>query len=223
MENTNVSSTKKFGGVVLDILTVGMLFASFAALFYSGFFVKSNGFPLGAMCAVTAVGLILLFFIGIISCVASKARNRSLTLGFLVFSAIQTVALIVNLALLLGLMVKLFSVDDFGPRITYVVTASLVLIGYVASISYFSEGSVAPDEEEDDEETEEYEEEEADEDDQDGEADEADEIEELAETDESDGYEEADEEEEQDDDDEPDSDADVYEVSEKDFLSDAAE
>ena len=164
MENTKQLSKKKVGGAVLDILTIGMLFASFAALFYSGFILQSASFPLGAMCAITAVGLLLLFFIGDITCLVSKSRSRTLTVGFLAFSAVQLVALIVNLALLLGLMCRLFSVNDMSARFTYVLTAAIVLVGYVASISYFSDGVVGDADEEGGEE-EEGSEEEADEED----------------------------------------------------------
>lgn len=162
MDNNHVSAKKSVGGLVLDILTIGMLFASFAALFYSGFVLQSTTFPLGAMCAITAVGLLLLFFIGTVSCLSSKAKKNSLTAGFLAFSAIQLVALIVNFALLLGLMVKLFSVETMASRLTYVITVSLVLIGYVASISYFSGSSekIGGDEDSEDDAVEDAEEEE---------------------------------------------------------------
>ena len=150
MDNQNVSVGKKAGGAILDILTVGLLFASFAVLFYSGFILQSKTFPMGALCAITAAGLLLLFFIGAVSCLSSKVKNNGLTVGFLVFSAVQLVALIVNLALLLGIMVKLFSVDELPVRLTYVITTALVLIGYVASISYFSDGRVNEFPEEDD-------------------------------------------------------------------------
>ncbi len=161
MDNNHLSKKKNVGGIVLDILTIGMLFASFTALFYSGFILKAASFPLGALCAITAAGMLLLFFIGNISCLSSKTKNDSLSVGFLVFSAVQLVALIVNLALLLGLMIKLFSVDDLASRLTYVITVSLVLIGYVASISYFSAGNAADtDDEEDSDEEEVYEEDE---------------------------------------------------------------
>ena len=152
MENKNGRSKKNVGGVLLDILTIGMLFASFAALFYSGFILQTDTFPIGALCAITAVGLLLLFFIGDVSCLASKVKNHSLTAGFLAFSALQLIALIVNLALLLAIMVKLFSVEDFSARLTYVISTAVVLIGYVASISYFSDGSVGDDTAEEDEE-----------------------------------------------------------------------
>ena len=142
MENNKVVMKKNIGGIILDIFTIGMLFASFAALFYSGFILKTETFPLVALCAITAVGLLLLFFIGAVSCLSSKAKNNSLTRGFLFFSALQLVALIINLALLIGILIKLFSVDDLFARLTYVISVSIVLIGYVVSISYFSDGNV---------------------------------------------------------------------------------
>lgn len=179
MENQNISGKKKAGGIILDILTIGLLFASFAALFYSGFIIQSDSFPLGALCAITAVGLLLLFLIGAVSCLSSKVKNDSLTAGFLAFSAVQLVALIVNLALLLGIMVKLFSVSGLPARITYIVTTAIVLIGYVASIFYFSDGTVGEISEEDKEDDQDDENEEAD--DEDDEADEtADETDETA-------------------------------------------
>lgn len=157
MENNTVSLKKNVGGIILDIFTIGMLFASFAALFYSGFILKTDTFPLGALCAITAVGLLLLFFIGTVSCLSSKVKNKNLSKGFLVFSAIQLVALIVNLALLLGIMIKMFSVDGLFARLTYIISVSLILIGYVASISYFSDNKAVDlsDEIEDESETEE--------------------------------------------------------------------
>ena len=142
MENKNASSKKNVGGILLDIFTIGMLFASFAALFYSGFILKTDTFPLGALCAITMVGLLLLFFIGTISCLSSKAKNKTLSVGFLVFAAIQLVALIANLALLLGIMVNLFSVEGLFARLTYIISVSIILVGYVSSISYFSDGNV---------------------------------------------------------------------------------
>ena len=87
--------------------------------------------------------LLLLFFIGAVSCLSSKVKNKCLTVGFLVFSAVQLVALIANLALLLGIMTKLFSVDDLPVRLTYILTTAVVLVGYVASISYFSDNRVS--------------------------------------------------------------------------------
>ena len=137
----NQSSSKKIGGIVLDILTIGLLFAAFAALFYSAFILQSTTFPIGAMCAITAVGLLLLFFIGDVSCLSAKSKAGSLSVGFLVFSVVQLVALILNLALLLGLMIKLFDVNQLFSRIAYVITVSVVLIGYVASVSYYSTAS----------------------------------------------------------------------------------
>ena len=112
MENKNGRSKKNVGGVLLDILTIGMLFASLAALFYSGFILQTDTFPIGALCAITAVGLLLLFFIGDVSCLASKVKNHSLTAGFLAFSALQLIALIVNLALLLAIMVNRFVLES---------------------------------------------------------------------------------------------------------------
>ena len=47
-----------------------------------------------------------------------------------------------NLTLLLGIMTRLFSVDDLPTRLTYLITTLVVLVGYVASISYFSNGTV---------------------------------------------------------------------------------
>ena len=162
MENTKVSAKKNAGGIILDILTIGMLFASFAALFYSGFILQTDTFPLGALCAITAVGLLLLFFIGNVSCLSSKVRNKTLSPGFLVFSAVQLIALIVNLALLLGIMVKMFSVDGLFARLTYGISVFIVLVGYVASISYFSDGKTGDlSDEEDSEEEEDAEEEES--------------------------------------------------------------
>ena len=141
MENKKTLSKKNVGGILLDIFTIGMLFASFAALFYSGFILKTETFPLIALCAITAVGLLLLFFIGTVSCLSSKSKNKSLTLFFLIFSAVQLVALIVNIALLFALLIKMFSVDGLFARLTYLITVAVVLIGYVASISYFSDGN----------------------------------------------------------------------------------
>ena len=152
MKNDSNLKKKPIGGIVLDIITIGMLFASFAALFYSGFILQTDTFPVGALCAITAVGLLLLFFIGDVSCLSSKVKNNSLTVGFLVFSAIQLVALIVNLTLLFAIMVKFFSVEDIVARTTYVVTTVIVLIGYVMSISYFSDGLPEPDSDSDEDE-----------------------------------------------------------------------
>jgi Cobalamin biosynthesis protein CobT (nicotinate-mononucleotide:5, 6-dimethylbenzimidazole phosphoribosyltransferase) len=168
MENNNgIKETKetggtpkKAGGIVLDILTIGMLFAAFAALFYSAFILQSQTFPIGAMCAITAVGLLLLFFIGDVSCLTTKSKNRTLTLGFLVFSAVQLAALIVNLALLLGIMSRLFAVTQLESRLLYAVTVSIILIGYVASVSYFSSSSEEIEGSADEEDEEAYEEEE---------------------------------------------------------------
>ena len=165
-----------------------MLFASFAALYYSGFVLKIETFPLIALCAITAVGLLLLFVIGAVSCLSSKSKNKTLTPGFLVFSAVQLVALFVNLALLCSILVKLFSVDDLFARLTYVISVSIVLIGYVVSISYFSDGSVGDVDSAEDE----YDEEES-EDDELDKAEESDEAEELAEAEESDEKEKFDE------------------------------
>ena len=171
MENKKTLSKKNVGGILLDIFTIGMLFASFAALFYSGFILKTETFPLIALCAITAVGLLLLFFIGTVSCLSSKSKNKSLTLFFLIFSAVQLVALIVNIALLFALLIKMFSVDGLFARLTYLITVAVVLIGYVASISYFSDGNA----EDIDDGEEEYEDE----------ADEADEADEVMDSDEA--------------------------------------
>ena len=181
MENNNGanSTPKKVGGVLLDVLTIGMLFAAFAALFYSSFVLQSKTFPIGAMCAITAVGLLLLFFIGDVSCLSAKSKNNTLSVGFLSFSAFQLVALICNLALLLGLMIKLFNVEQLGTRLAYVITVSVILIGYVASVSYFS---TTPEEydgvsdDEDDEDSEEYDDLEEDDDGDDSDSDEADDV-----------------------------------------------
>lgn len=188
MENKKVLSKKNIGGILLDIFTIAMLFASFAALYYSGFVLKIETFPLIALCAITAVGLLLLFVIGAVSCLSSKSKNKTLTPGFLVFSAVQLVALFVNLALLCSILVKLFSVDDLFARLTYVISVSIVLIGYVVSISYFSDGSVGDVDSAEDE----YDEEES-EDDELDKAEESDEAEELAEAEESDEKEKFDE------------------------------
>ena len=188
MENKKVLSKKNIGGILLDIFTIAMLFASFAALYYSGFVLKIETFPLIALCAITAVGLLLLFVIGAVSCLSSKSKNKTLTPGFLVFSAVQLVALIVNLALLCSILIKLFSVDDLFARLTYVISVAIVLIGYVVSISYFSDGSVGDVDSAEDE----YDEEES-EDDELDKAEESDEAEELAEAEESDEKEKFDE------------------------------
>ena len=196
MENNKVVMKKNIGGIILDIFTIGMLFASFAALFYSGFILKTETFPLVALCAITAVGLLLLFFIGAVSCLSSKAKNNSLTRGFLFFSALQLVALIINLALLIGILIKLFSVDDLFARLTYVISVSIVLIGYVVSISYFSDGNVGNvgDAEEESDEDESGDEESGDDESDDEESDDEESGEEESDDDESDGEESGDEE-----------------------------
>lgn len=196
MENNKVVMKKNIGGIILDIFTIGMLFASFAALFYSGFILKTETFPLVALCAITAVGLLLLFFIGAVSCLSSKAKNNSLTRGFLFFSALQLVALIINLALLIGILIKLFSVDDLFARLTYVISVSVVLIGYVVSISYFSDGNVGNvgDAEEESDEDESGDEESGDDESDDEESDDEESGEEESDDDESDGEESGDEE-----------------------------
>lgn len=153
MSNEQISTQKKIGGMVLDIITIGMLFAAFGAIFYSGFILQSESFPLGWICAITAIGLLLLFFIGTVSCMATKVKNNALTVGFLVFSALQVCALIVNLALLLALMTKIFTVDLLPVRLTYAVTTALVLVGYVASVMAYSDGIVDEDASEEDEAT----------------------------------------------------------------------
>lgn len=178
MNNEQISTKKKIGGVVLDIITIGMLFAAFGAIFYSGFILQSESFPLSWICAITAVGLLLLFFIGTVSCMATKVKNNALTVDYLVFSAVQVCALIVNLALLLTLMTKIFTVDMFAVRMTYAVTTVLVLVGYVASVMAYSDGIV--DEDASDEEEEADQEDEGDEESDSDEMTEADDTEEEA-------------------------------------------
>ena len=89
MSNETVSTRKKIGGIVVDVVTVLMLFTAFGAIFYSGFLTENGNMPLWMIAAVTALGLLLLFCIGTVSCMVTKVRQRSLTALFLAFSALQ--------------------------------------------------------------------------------------------------------------------------------------
>ena len=165
-ETVSTNSTKKkVGGVILDIITIIMLFAAFGAIFYTGFLTENSSMPLWMIAVVTVLGLLLLFCIGTVSCMVTKVKQRSLTAGFLAFSALQLCALIVNYAVLTCLMIQLFTVQNPVMRYAYVITTAIVLIGYVASIAAYSDGildtSEAVDEENEEEETDEEAEDEA--------------------------------------------------------------
>ena len=154
-ETVSTSFTgKKVGGIILDIITVIMLFAAFGAIFYSGFLTENSSMPLWMIASVTVLGLLLLFCIGTVSCMVTKVKQHSLTAGFLAFCALQLCALLVNDAVLVCLLIKLFDVQHPLMRYAYVITAAIVLIGYVASIAAYSDGildSSASDDEADEE------------------------------------------------------------------------
>ncbi len=184
-ETVSTSSTgKKVGGIVLDVITVIMLFAAFGAIFYSGFMTESNTMPLWMIALVTALGLLLLFCIGTVSCMVTMVKQNSLTAGFLAFCSLQLGALIVNDTVLVCLLIQLFDVQNPVMRYAYVISAAIVLIGYVASIAAYSDGildsSASDDEEEAAEEDEMTEDEETVEEDEMNEDDEAAEEEEIA-------------------------------------------
>lgn len=180
------SAKKKIGGAIVDIITVIMLFGAFGAIFYSGFLTDSGSMPLWLIAVVTVFGLLLLFCIGTVSCMVTKVKQRSLTAGFLAFSALQLCALIVNDAVLGCLMIQLFTVENPIMRYAYVITAAIVLVGYVASIAAYSDGildtSASSDgDTEEEEEEEEAAEDEAVEEDETVEADDVEEVDEIVE------------------------------------------
>jgi hypothetical protein len=181
----NEKSTKSMvGEIALDIITMGLLLAAFGTMFYNGFIVQSEGFTVGIMTAITFVGLMILFCIGTLSCLVTKVKKNALTVGFLTFSAIQVFALVCNWAVLVCLLINLFTVENKYMRIVYLATTILLIIGYIVSILSYSGGMIdtaeveeesdddtdaasdsdteaEEDEEEDDEEEEEEDEEEA--------------------------------------------------------------
>lgn len=146
MNNENVSTKKKIGGILLDIITIGLLFAAFGMVFYAGFITEEEDLTLDIMAAVTAVGLILLFIIGTFSCLITKVKSKSLTAGFLTFAAVQFYALLSNLVILGCLLVNLYTVNDISMQVSYVATTAIILVGYVVNIISFSDNSVSVDE-----------------------------------------------------------------------------
>lgn len=155
MNNENVNTKKKIGGIVLDIITIGLLFAAFGMVFYAGFITEEEDLTLNIMSAVTAVGLILLFLIGTFSCLITKVKTKSLTAGFLALAALQLYALLSNLVVLGCLLINLYTVEDMFMRVSYLVTTAIILIGYVINIISFSDNNIPNDESEDDSNSEE--------------------------------------------------------------------
>ena len=178
MSNGNVSDSpvkKIVGEVVLDVFTMGLLLAAFGTMFYNGFIVQSRGFTVGILSAITVAGLLILFFIGTISCMTTKVRKNTLTLGFLVFAAVQMAALICNWAVLACLLFKLFTVTDLIMRYTYLITTTIMIVGYIVSIFSYSDGIVdmsAGEEDDEEEEPEALSDEDDDDDEEDDEEDE---------------------------------------------------
>lgn len=140
--NSEKSTKSMVGEVLLDIVTMGLLLAAFGTMFYNGFIVQSEGFTVDIMAAITFIGLIILFCIGTLSCLVTKVKKHSLTVGFLTFSAIQLFALVCNWAVLICLLVNLFTVENSTMRISYAVTTAVLIIGYIASILSYSNGIV---------------------------------------------------------------------------------
>ncbi len=187
-ENVSNNSVKKMAGeILLDVVTMGLLIAAFGTMFYNGFIARSEGFTVGILSAITAAGLIILFFIGTISCMATKVKKNTLTVGFLVFAAVQLFALVCNWSVLGCLLFRLFTVEDSLMRYAYVITTAVLIVGYIVSIFSYSGGIVdetAGEEEEveeddDGEDREEEDEEEEEEDEEDASGEDADEAEEA--------------------------------------------
>lgn len=182
--NSEKSTKSMVGEILLDIITMGLLLAAFGTMFYNGFILQSEGFTIHIMAAITFIGLIILFCIGTLSCMVTKVKKHSLTVGFLTFSAIQLFALVCNWAVLLSLLVKLFTVESNFTRIVYAGTTALLIIGYIASILSYSGGMIDEsaaeeneedsDEEDDAEEPDDSDEEDEDEDEEDDEDDDED-------------------------------------------------
>ncbi len=135
--------TKKVFSVMLDIITIALLFAAFIMVFYTGFITEEeNDMPLNVMSAVTAIGLILLFVIGTGSCLVTKAKKNCVTAGFLAFSAVQLYALLSNFVVLFCLVIGLFTTEDVFMQVSYLATTLIILIGYVANIIAFANDDV---------------------------------------------------------------------------------
>ncbi|MDD6395874.1 MAG: hypothetical protein PUB37_06795 [Firmicutes bacterium] len=141
MKNEKTGNKKKIGGIIVDIITIGMLFAAFGMVFYAGFITPKDELPLNMMALVTAAGLVLLYLIGTCSCLVTKVKNNSLTAGFLAFAAVQLYAVLSNLVVLGCLLIKLYTVEDLFMQVSYVVTTAIVLIGYVVNIIAFSDNA----------------------------------------------------------------------------------
>lgn len=137
MNNEKISG-RKIGSIVIDIITIGLLFASFGMVFYSCFISEQQELKLSWMAIITAVGLSLLFGIGTCSCMVSKVKSSSLTAGFLAFSAVQLYALLSNFVVLAVLLLGIGSVEGMYMRAAYIITAAIVLIGYVVDVFSFS-------------------------------------------------------------------------------------
>lgn len=160
MNNEKTEVKRKVGAIVLDIITIGLLFAAFGMVFYAGFITEEEDLNLNVMSAVTAAGLVLLYIIGTCSCLVTKAKLKSLTAGFLAFSAVQLYALMSNLVVLGCLLIGLFTINDIFMQVSYVATTAIVLIGYVVNVIAFSDKNAVTfddsyedeDEEEDEEE-----------------------------------------------------------------------
>lgn len=167
MNNEKNSGKRKVGSILLDIITIGLLFAAFGMVFYAGFITEEEDLTLNMMSIVTAAGLVLLYAIGTCSCIITKVKNNCLTAGFLAFSAVQLYAVLSNLVVLGCLLIKLYTIEDIFMQVSYVVTTAIVLIGYVVNIVAFSDNSIPEeiddtDEDfEDEEESEDIEEDEA--------------------------------------------------------------
>lgn len=139
-ETSNGTVKKMVGEVLLDVVTMGLLVAAFGTMFYNGFIVPSERFTVGIMSAITIVGLLILFFIGTVSCMSTKVRKNALTAGFLTLAAFQVVALVGNATVLLCLLCKIFTVEDRAMRIGYLATVAVMIVGYVISIFSYSGG-----------------------------------------------------------------------------------
>lgn len=123
-----------------DTLTVLLLAAAFGMAYYTGFVGElANGKPMlgtDVFAIISMLGMLVLFIIGPVSALVSRAKNNLITTGFIVFFCAQVLALVALCTAMIMLWTNMFNTDSSGIRAIYIICTVIGIAGFVDALLF---------------------------------------------------------------------------------------
>ncbi len=138
-----MQTKSKNNKIMVDAVTILLLFAAFIFAFIMGFVNKNaetGEFMLSsAIVALISIGgLGILYFSGSVVELVSRIKKDRMNIGFTVLFALSTVAYIALIAIMLAILCEMTAVTAFLPRFVYIMSVVIIIGAYYSSVVYSS-------------------------------------------------------------------------------------